>query len=52
MRKIEDFLNPINKNKYLALQNKARYLNLFDSEGFVNKSHTSNKNKRCFAMFN
>jgi hypothetical protein len=33
------------KNKYLALQSKARYLKLFDSEGFVNKSHTSNKNK-------
>jgi hypothetical protein len=44
-RKIEDFIDPINKNKYLALQSKARYLNLFDSEGFVNKSHTSNKNK-------
>jgi hypothetical protein len=44
-RKIEDFIDPINKNKYLALQSKAIYLNLFDSEGFVNKSHTSNKNK-------
>ena len=33
------------KNKYMALQSKALYLNLFDGEGFVNKSHTSNKNK-------
>ncbi len=31
------------KNKYLSLRD--RYLNLFDGEGFVHKSHTSNKNK-------
>ena len=44
------------KNKYLALQSKSKYLNLFrtesyqflrnrDGEGFVNKSDTSNKIK-------
>jgi hypothetical protein len=31
------------KNKYMSLRDM--YLNLFDGEGFVNKSHTSNKNK-------
>ena len=34
------------KNKYVAL--KATYLKLFDRDGFLNKSITSNKNKYVF----
>jgi ADP-ribose pyrophosphatase len=42
--------NILFKNKYLKYKNKYvslrdTYLNLFDGEGFVYKSHTSNKNK-------
>ena len=41
-RKIEDFIDPINKNKYMALRDTLTYLMESDLE---TKSNTLNKNK-------